>query len=126
MGKENSIRLGDYVKEIGGKRIYKVQSIDEMIYCYGINCRYGKIVHPEELVKIEKFDPTVLEPFAKVLVRFDNDDRWKISFFERVLKTRNGYIYSTILGNSRQCVPYNKETKALVGTDNEVPEFYKI
>lgn len=38
MGKENSIRLGDYVKEIGGKHIYKVQSIDEMIYCYGVTC----------------------------------------------------------------------------------------
>ena len=126
MGKENSIRLGDYVKEIGGKRIYKVQTVDDMVCCYGITCRYGKIAHPEELVKIEKFDPTLLEPFAKVLVRFDNDDRWKISFFERVVKARNGYTYSTILGNSRQCVPYNKETKVLVDTDNEVPEFYKI
>lgn len=84
------------------------------------------MAHSEELVRIEKFDPAILEPFAKVLVRFGDDDRWKISFFEQVVKTRNGYIYSTILGNSRQCVPYNKETRALVGTDNEVPEFYKI
>ena len=35
------------------------------------------------------------------------------------------YPYNTASGNYGWCIPYNDETKHLVGTTDEAPEFYK-
>ena len=58
------------------------------------------------------------EPFDKVLVRDDDKSIWKVDFFSH---KREGAFppFQTVGSYYRQCVPYNEETKHLVGTDDD-------
>lgn len=79
-----------------------------------------------EYEKIFKFDPKLLEPFSMVLVRNENSVIWVASLFSHIdNKEQNPYV--TIDGFFRKfCIPYNEETKSLIGTSDEEPDFYKI
>lgn len=70
--------------------------------------------------KVEKFDPKTLQPFDKVLVRDYLNECWNVDIFGFML---NNYIRCTTTW--RYCIPYNEETKHLVGTKEDCPEFYK-
>lgn len=70
--------------------------------------------------KIEKFDINTLQPFDKVLVRDYLNERWNVDIFGFIL---NNYIHCTTTWG--YCIPYNEETKHLVGTNEDCPEFYK-
>lgn len=81
----------------------------------------------------ERFDPKTFKPFNKVLARctgsvwvptlfgyfIDEADKDPLSPFEngeRVVCVDIGY---------HQCIPYNEETKHLIGTLDDCPEYYK-
>lgn len=73
--------------------------------------------------KVEKFDPKTLQPFDKVLVRDNPLSKWRPDFFGFTVQHEK-YIICT--GSFwYQCVPYNEETKHLVGTKEDCPEYYK-
>ena len=76
-------------------------------------------------VKKPKFDPNTLETFNKVLVRLAKDAIWNATLFSH----RNKYLrypFITISSkNYSMCIPYNDDTKHLVGTSDEAPEFYR-
>ena len=75
--------------------------------------------------KKEKFDPNTLKPFDKVLVRDFCDDEWLAEIFAKHLKDSE-YPYVGIgLNSYKLCIPYNDDTKHLVGTTDEAPEFYR-
>lgn len=72
--------------------------------------------------KKEKFDPRILKPFDKVLVRHKQTRKWFNDFYsfmyeDSIVTIGNGY-YDLV-------IPYNDDTKHLVGTTDEAPEFYK-
>ena len=69
-----------------------------------------------------KFDPMTLNPFDKVLVRDTPDEKWRCELFSYVCTKRAFACGSTFYWF---CIPYNDETKHLVGTTEEAPEFYK-
>ena len=71
----------------------------------------------------EKFDPNTLKPFDKVLVRLDENDCWIAVYFSHIDDSTyravcDGFYYV-------RCIPYNDETKNLVGTTDDCPEYYK-
>ena len=71
--------------------------------------------------KVEKFDVNTLQPFDRILVRFSGNLNWQIGLFGYKYKKliySNGTVYC-------QCVPYNEETKYLLGTTNDCPDYYK-
>ena len=72
--------------------------------------------------KKEKFDPNTLQPFDKVLVR-DEDCYWTADLFSHIDDSIGKVCCSVFL--LKQCVPYNDETKHLVGTTDDCPEYYK-
>ena len=72
--------------------------------------------------KKEKFDPKTLKPFDKVLVRNLTDSKWRCNIFSHILQS-DGYM--CIYAGWRCCIPYNDETKHLVGTTEEAPEYYR-
>lgn len=75
-------------------------------------------------LKKERFDPKMLKPFDKVLVRDENTERWKCAFYSH--KREEGiWKYSTTDSAYTYCIPYNNDTKYLLGTIGEAPEFYK-
>ena len=73
--------------------------------------------------KIEKFDPKTLKPFDKVLVRNPND-MWRCAIFSHM---DDRYFYPYIVSSAcfKYCIPYNDDTKHLVGTTEEAPEYYR-
>lgn len=71
-----------------------------------------------------KFDPTKLKTFDKVLARDINSDKWQIQLFSHIIE-RDDYPYVCITNPYRCCIPYNDDTKHLVGTFEEAPEFYR-
>ena len=73
--------------------------------------------------KKEKFDPNTLKTFDRVLTRHSEDETWDINFYSYKNPTWP-YPYICIDGSYKRCIPYNDETKHLVGTTDEAPEFY--
>ena len=82
----------------------------------------------EKLVK-PKFDPKTLQPFDKVLVRDNKNCIWDIDFYSHKYKgtdmVNKAYPYKCVGNSQRYCIPYNDDTKHLVGTNEEAPEFYR-
>ena len=72
--------------------------------------------------KVEKFDPKTLQPFDRVLVR-DEDCYWTADLFSHIDDSLGRVCCSWY--SWKQCVPYNEETKHLVGTREDCPEYYK-
>ena len=78
--------------------------------------------------KKEKFDINTLKPFDKVLVKdFNGISYWKCDFFSHNDDEKNKSLYmGNCVGNPfTVCIPYNDETKHLVGTTEEAPEYYR-
>jgi len=64
-----------------------------------------------------------LQPFDKVLVRDFNIDEWFATSFSDA--TINGKYRICDNCYYDQCIPYNDETKHLIGTTDDAPEKYK-
>ena len=76
-------------------------------------------------LKKERFDPKTLKPFDKVLVRSENIFNWNCSLFSNIDDFSSKYPFSCLSMCYRFCIPYNDETKHLVGTKDEAPDFYR-
>ena len=76
-----------------------------------------------EKPKKTKFDPKTLQPFDKVLCR-NGLEIWRCDFFSSYMET---YVCPNVCigGSYMYCIPYNNETKHLVGTTKEAPEYYR-
>ena len=74
--------------------------------------------------KKEKFDPKTLKPFDKVLVKDKNE--WACTLFSHIVNGHDYYKYECCnFLLYRYCIPYNDDTKHLVGTTEEAPEYYR-
>ena len=75
-------------------------------------------------LKKERFDPKTLKPFDKVLVKDIPSHYWNIGLFSHYDKEKFmpdiciGWFYDI-------CIPYNDDTKHLLGTTDEAPEYYR-
>lgn len=76
-------------------------------------------------LKKPKFDPKTLQPFDKVLVRDYSTIYWNCDFVSRIDDSTSNHKFITISSAYRFCIPYNEETKHLVGTTEEAPEYYR-
>lgn len=78
--------------------------------------------------KKERFDPKTLKPFDRVLVRLTKDCIWNATFFSHYDKEVNWGCYPCVTTSCKsydKCIPYNDETKHLLGTTEEAPEYYR-
>ena len=74
--------------------------------------------------KKEKFDPKTLHPFDRVLVRNYKTTKWRCEHFSHF----DGDNYNPCFASCCSyifCVPYNDETKHLIGTTEEAPKYYR-
>ena len=74
--------------------------------------------------KVEKFDPNTLQPFDKVLAKDGFPSKWTCSFFSHMDNDVSFPVYCSG-GYFKVCIPYNEETKHLIGTSDDCPEYYK-
>lgn len=71
----------------------------------------------------EKFDPKTLKPFDRVLVRDCDNSIWGCSMFSHIVEDE--FLYSCFETRWKCCIPYNDDTRHLVGTKDEAPEYYR-
>ena len=76
-------------------------------------------------IKKPKFDPKTLQPFDRVLARNFDSENWKVQLFSYIIEDETQYPYFCINNSYMCCIPYNDDTKHLVGTANKAPEFYR-
>ena len=74
--------------------------------------------------KKERFDPKTLNPFDKVLARNVSTNKWGCSLFSNI-DVESVNKFQCIGLYYKCCIPYNEETKHLVGTTDEAPEYYR-
>ena len=74
--------------------------------------------------KIDRFDPKTFEPFDKVLSRYGTESNWMCTFFSHIIDKVNPYVDCNGI-TVHVCIPYNDDTKHLVGTNIDCPEYYK-
>lgn len=69
------------------------------------------------------FDFSSFKPFDQVLVRQNKFTPWKIDFFEQKFDRR--YQTMKFPEGVCRCIPYNEDTKHLINTCHDAPEFYR-
>ena len=86
---------------------------------------WSKFVRFWDKPKMERFDPKTLQPFDKVLGFYEVEGgSWECALFSHLVEKDHstvvcvGIIYT-------KCIPYNEETKHLIGTNNDCPDYYK-
>ena len=75
--------------------------------------------------KKDKFNPKTLKPFDKVLVRDERIECWRCAFYSHQRKGITSFRYATTANSYACCIPYNDDTKHLVGTTDVAPEYYR-
>ena len=89
-----------------------------------------KSIEVSEILSIDieiekpKFDSNTLQPFDKVLVR--DGGGWRCDYFSHIDEVNGQYPIICVGSCWRFCIPYNDETKQLLGTTDEAPEFYRL
>ena len=74
--------------------------------------------------KKEKFDPKTLQPFDKVIAKDLDYYNWSCDLFSYIEESTN-FPYKCMTTSYQCCIPYNEETKDLIGTTDEAPEYYR-
>lgn len=75
--------------------------------------------------KKERFDPNTFQTFDKVLVTDSVCYVWKADFYSNKRADKE-FPYRCVSNiYNKYCIPYNDDTKHLVGTTKEAPEFYR-
>ena len=86
------------------------------------DCRdWSKFTVPKK----DKFNPKTLKPFDRVLVRDDGSCEWKINFYSHKIEGVFPFNFKCVSSVYIYCIPYNDDTKHLVGTTDEPPEYYR-
>ena len=85
---------------------------------------WSKFVRFWDKPKVKKFDVHTLQPFDKVLVRDGLLSEWTCTLFSHIINNLPFPVYCSG-GYFRYCIPYNEDTKHLVGTKENCPEYYK-
>ena len=75
--------------------------------------------------KKDRFDPKTLQPFDRVLGRDRIGRTWKCNLFSYITENEP-YPYECVENCYEHCIPYNDDTKHLVGTTDEPPEYYRF
>ena len=74
--------------------------------------------------KKPKFDPKTLNPFDRVIARNDIYTEWRCELFSHTIYAPE-YSFRCIYSTYKCCIPYNDDTKHLVGTYDDAPEHYR-
>ena len=120
---ENAIVItkGDVTASFTKEGFYYADLSEECLLFPSKEQRYwSKFTAP--WLKTERFDPKTLKAFDSVLV-YGEYEGWFCTIFSHI--TVGSFPNNTASGNYAWCIPYNDETKHLVGTKDEAPDFYR-
>lgn len=124
MNWDNNLQIGKYMgcSDIHPATKEQRDALMKAINDYGYEWDGEK----KELKKLvpNKFDPKTLKQFDRVLVRDTKKEKWNIEVFSYIDED-SVLSYVTPASSYIYCIPYNDETKHLVGTKEEAPEYYR-
>lgn len=110
----------DEIRLYNDGKYYNIQESECIVFPSETQRDWSKFKAP-----VKKFDPKTFQPFDKVLVRIGQSDMWLTSFFA-FHNNMGKYPICCINGCiAAIAIPYNDETKHLLGTTNDCPEYYK-
>ena len=112
----------DYINLTKDGRYLSIPNTECIIFPSKDQRDWPKFVAP--WYKKDKFDPKTLKPFDRVIVR-NNNGEWKCAIFSHIKDYDSDYRYDCCYMIYRYCIPYNEDTKHLLGTTDEAPEFYR-
>ena len=111
-------------------KMYDIKEAECLLYPSKYQRDWSKFVRfwdkpKTEESTVEMFDENTLKPFDKVLARDYLNDNWMADFFEKIEENDIYYNVTCVTCKWVQCIPYNEDTKHLLGTTNDCPEYYK-
>ena len=121
-----STKIGNrYISKIG--RFYEEPVLDdECIFFPSKDQRdWSKFERFWDKFEKDRFDINTLQSFDKILARDYSSDNWECALFSHIEKLKSGDRVITVGSFYNMCIPYNEETKHLVGTKEDCPNYYK-
>ena len=111
-------------------KMYDIKEAECLLYPSKYQRDWSKFVRfwdkpKTEESTVEMFDENTLKPFDKVLARDYLNDNWMADFFEKIEENDIHYNVTCVTCKWVQCIPYNEDTRHLLGTTNDCPEYYK-
>ncbi len=113
----NGIILGDVPLKYSIQNTLSYSKVEDKNKALEIKKKIQKIID-----KKTESSPT-LQPFDKVLVRDNDDQKWMSTLFGFFCQDEGDrYPYETAHGAYKYCIPYNEKTKHLLGTKEPYTE----
>ena len=106
-------------------KMYDIKEAECLLYPSKYQRDWSKFVRFWDEPDVSKFDVETFHPFDKVLARDYLNDNWMADFFEKIEENDIYYNVTCVTCKWIQCIPYNENTKHLLGTTNDCPEYYK-
>ena len=106
-------------------KMYDIKEAECLLYPSKYQRDWSKFVRFWDEPDVSKFDVETFHPFDKVLARDYLNDNWMADFFEKIEENDIHYNVTCVTCKWVQCIPYNEDTKHLLGTTNDCPEYYK-
>ena len=106
-------------------KMYDIKEAECLLYPSKYQRDWSKFVRFWDEPDVSKFDVETFHPFDKVLVRDFLSDNWMADFFEKIEENDIHYNVTCVTCKWVQCIPYNEDTRHLLGTTNDCPEYYK-
>ena len=111
-------------------KMYDIKEAECLLYPSKYQRDWSKFVRfwdkpKTEESTVEMFDENTLKHFDKVLARDYLNDNWMADFFEKIEENDIHYNVTCVTCKWVQCIPYNEETKHLLGTREDCPHYYK-
>ena len=110
----------DYINLTKDGRYLSIPNTECIIFPSKEQRDWSKFIAP--WYKKEKFDPKTLKPFDKIIARVEGGI-WFCELLSFIEEGRN--LIKGLVSYYNYCIPYNDDTKHLVGTTEEAPEYYR-
>lgn len=121
-------KVGDTIRsKKNSLQKYKITDVSSEYYSTEIGRSCASLLpikDQDDFILVPKFDIKTLEHFDKVLVRQYDVSAWCTDFYSYYDEV-NGYAVCTGDVHYDYCIPYNEDTKHLVGKLKDAPEFYR-
>ena len=123
-------KVGNVIQDIDTYKV-KITEVNIEDECYEYESMIAKGIgsidfneqNNWELVP-NKFDINTLKPFDKVLVRNAKTCVWTCDLYSHYSSSKP-YNFVCTSNAHQQCIPYNDDTKYLLGTTNDCDNYYK-
>lgn len=108
-----------FADEVESSEEYRFATDEDKQQLFDALAKEGKAWDAEKKQVVDLKPKVELKPFDRVLVRDAVDEVWNIDLFGCIRNEFPKFLYSCMHGVWKFCIPYNENTKHLLGTTDE-------